>query len=766
MKAVIMAGGEGTRLRPLTCDTPKPLVKLCGRPISEYILDLLQEHGCENAVFTLRYLGEKIEKHFESGKYGSIKLDFSYEETSLGTAGCVKKAVNCFDITDDCFVVISGDAMCDFNLTAAIDFHKANKSEATIIVKQVDDPREYGLVVQKDGVISGFSEKPSYLGCVSEFANTGVYILSPKVLKLIPEGKMWDFAKDVFPEMLKRKMKLMSFTENGYWCDIGDLRTYKSCQNDMLSGKVRYNAGETINSFVPKGVVINKPCYIGQNFSAGSGTIIEAGTVICDNVTIGCGSHLNGAIILSGAFLGEKTTVNAGILGENVKLESGVSVFEDAVVGSDSVIERGTVIKSGVRIWANKTIPSFKIIGEDVKYGSSGISEISEKGISGETNADITPAFLTKLGSAAASAFKGKTLIASEKNLSSAIFKAAICVGFSSAGSDIIDCGALTLPMLIQSSRIHEAEQIMYISSSSHTDILLLSQGGLPLTRVTERKLENYLNKGEYANAQWNSFGSVKSFKGAELLYRNWLETFAGFKSRYNINVQCNNPAIKKIAERVFSSVSNTSGQLLTVKLNHRGSRAEFFVSEDEKADWTKLVSIVCSEKLKTEKEIAVPVEFPSVAEFMAESLGGKVFRYFRCPNDNSDEKAREIARNEAFLFDGIVLALNVLEILTSELITLHDYVFSLPQFAQENRFLRINIAPQKVLNSFLNENCSIGEGVVVGDSGERVLLRSNKRGDGLLLYAESVSTETAKALCDDIEKRVNEFLSKKKNEQ
>ena len=143
MKAVIMAGGEGSRLRPMTCTLPKPMVKLCGRPVSEYILDLLSKHGCTDAIFTLRYHGSQIENHFDSRRYKGINLDFSYEDEPLGTAGCVKKAAELGGFEDN-FIVISGDAMCDFDLSAALSHHIKSGADATIITTQVDDPREYG----------------------------------------------------------------------------------------------------------------------------------------------------------------------------------------------------------------------------------------------------------------------------------------------------------------------------------------------------------------------------------------------------------------------------------------------------------------------------------------------------------------------------------------------------------------------------------------------------------------------------------------------
>lgn len=177
LKAVIMAGGEGTRLRPLTCDIPKPMARLCGRPVMEYILDLLKTAGTTEAVVTMRYLPQVITDYFQDGEYKGIKLHFVEEDRPLGTAGSVKNAVP--DEQED-ILVISGDALCDFDLSAAFQFHKSTQAAATLVLAHVGDPREYGLVLtEPSGKIRGFVEKPGWAQAVTDAANTGIYIVSP-----------------------------------------------------------------------------------------------------------------------------------------------------------------------------------------------------------------------------------------------------------------------------------------------------------------------------------------------------------------------------------------------------------------------------------------------------------------------------------------------------------------------------------------------------------------------------------------------------------
>lgn len=760
MKAVIMAGGEGSRLRPMTCTLPKPMVKLCGRPVSEYILDLLSKHGCTDAVFTLRYRGSQIENHFESRRYKRVGLDFSYEEEPMGTAGCVKKAVEYGGFSgEDNFIVISGDAMCDFNLSAALSYHTKTGADATIITTQVDDPREYGCVISKNGLVTGFSEKPSYTGAVSDYVNTGVYVLSKKVLDLIPADTMWDFSKDVFPQMLQNGMKLASYEEKGYWCDIGDFTSYKRCQRDMLRGLVSCEFKRDVPQM--EGVKIIAPCYIGSNVKIGAGTVVSAGSVIGDNVTVGRGCKLWESVICEGAFLSDRTKCNGGIICENAVMEQGSAVYEDAVLGSGSILGRNSSLEPKVKVWDNKTVPKETMQREDIKYGGASSASLDEKGISGETNCDITPAFMTKLGSGAAAVFGDRTVVSCGCGNAASVLKACFCAGFSGAGGKVIDCGVSSLPALVHLSRVMNASGLVNIEVSSQSKITMLNKAGLPLTRVQERKLEAALNRGDYRNAEWDGFGEIKAFKNASLLYSGALENASDFSCRYRVSVNCTNPLISAAAEAPFKKIGNPSGEPLTVNISRDGTKAELYVSENEKADYTKLVTIVGYDLMKKGFDLAVPLEFPSSAEEAARLSGQRVLRFYRCSNDNGDKAARELAASQPFLFDGLMLALNALEIISASYVTLGKYLEGLPSLETENRFLHIHCPPQRILSKLADKSDGVGEGIFLGEEGNRVLLRSNRQGNGLFLFAEGYSQETAKALCDSVEMKVRELLEK-----
>lgn len=238
MKAVIMAGGEGKRLKPVTGDIPKPLVPLCGRPVMEHIILLLKRHGITEVCAALKYRPDDIKNYFGSGDRLGVKLCYRVEAQALGTAGGVK---NCEDFyQDDDFLVISGDAACDIDLSALIAGHEKRRPAVTVALCPEPEPLRYGLALcDREGFIRSFIEKPDWRHVVTNLVNTGIYIVSPRAMESVPKDREFDFAKDLFPLLLDRGERLLGVPCGGYWCDIGTPKSYYECCADALSGRLR-----------------------------------------------------------------------------------------------------------------------------------------------------------------------------------------------------------------------------------------------------------------------------------------------------------------------------------------------------------------------------------------------------------------------------------------------------------------------------------------------------------------------------------------------
>lgn len=237
MKAVIMAGGEGRRLKSITGDLPKPMVPLLGRPMMEHILLLLRRHGFDEVCAAVKYRAEDIISYFGDGSALGIQLEYRVEREALGTAGGVK---NCADFYgNDDFLVISGDAACDFDLARLMRAHRESGAGVTIALCRNAEPLRYGLAVtDPTGRIRSFIEKPLWPRVVTDFVNTGIYAVSPRVMELVPAGRAFDFGKELFPLLLRRGELIRGEVMDGYWCDVGTPLSYYQCCVDALCGRL------------------------------------------------------------------------------------------------------------------------------------------------------------------------------------------------------------------------------------------------------------------------------------------------------------------------------------------------------------------------------------------------------------------------------------------------------------------------------------------------------------------------------------------------
>ncbi len=763
MKAVIMAGGEGTRLRPLTCNMPKPLAPLCGKPVVEYILELLKQHSFAEAVFTLRYQGDKIVSHFDDDCYDGIELSYSFETEPLGTAGSVKKAVG----ASDDVLVISGDAMCDFDLTSAIRFHQKNNAKATIIVKKVPDPREFGLVLVDDnGRVRSFLEKPSYESCITDLANTGVYILSKAALDIIPDGAS-DFAQDIFPKMLKQGMDIYAFEEDGYWCDIGDFNSYIRCQRDMLDGLVdcELHGHKTLDDIITnsasdfKGAKITPPIYIGRNVKIASGSIIDAGTVICDNVTISRGAKIHGSILLDGVYVGEKATCNEAVVCKNARLLSSSAVYEGGVVGENAVIGENSVVEGSVKIWAGKHLDNNTSAAYDVKYGYAKPLSIDDEGICGETNGEITPQIAAILGSSLATAGNRIAVGYRDTSASKALAYALIS-GIMSAGGEAWNIGECIEPELDFSMRNASPDLGCYIDAGVLTKLKIFSENGLPLTRKQERKIEAGINRSEYIKSGCNDFGKIIDVPSLRELYFNELSGLVSRKFK-GIRAEINtaNPRISQITARVLEQVNDRDGERIVFHISSDGRKLSAYTEKLGYVFYEKLLLLCCQNNFRKGIDIALPYSAPAIADNLASRFGSRVLRYYNCPVDNSDIEARVLAAKIIFPRDALMLMLIILNNLAERKLSLADAIDELPKFTAANRFISIEKSPSSLLKNLCGERGGLNEGVVASNTDGRVLIRPVKTGKGVMMFVESFKNETASEICDFYEKMLSDKL-------
>ena len=379
MKAVVMAGGEGTRLRPLTSNQAKPMVPIVGKPCMEHILELLRTHGFDDVIVTVAFLPQAIRGYFGDGDALGIDISYSVEESPLGTAGSVRLAA---DQLDEPFLVISGDALCDVDLGRLVEFHLEKNAAVTIGLKSVENPLEFGIVVtDEDGRIERFLEKPSWGQVFSDTINTGIYVLDPEVMRHVPTDRPYDFAKELFPLLLEMGRPLYGCVLDGYWQDIGNLDQYRQANYDALDGKIALNIpGIQLrgNIWIGEGVDIDDldqvegPAFIGNNCRLAREASVGPHSVLGANSTLRERARIERSVIDAGTHIGRSAIVEGAIVGRSCDLRTHARLHEGVAIGDEVTIGAESVIFPGVRIYPYKEVESGAQIHSSLIWESRG----------------------------------------------------------------------------------------------------------------------------------------------------------------------------------------------------------------------------------------------------------------------------------------------------------------------------------------------------------------------------------------------------------
>ncbi|MCU0544003.1 MAG: mannose-1-phosphate guanyltransferase [Oscillatoriaceae cyanobacterium Prado104] len=524
----------------MTCDLPKPMVPILNRPIAEHIINLLKRHQITEIIATLHYLPDVMREHFGDGADFGVQMTYAVEEDQpLGTAGCVK---NIAELLDRTFLVISGDSITDFDLTAAIEFHRRKQSKATLVLTRVPDPMEFGVVITDEHQrINRFLEKPSTSEIFSDTVNTGTYILEPEVLDYLPADRESDFSKDLFPLLLEKGEPMYGYIAEGYWCDVGQLDVYREAQYDALRGKVKldWNCYDEVrpglwvgqNTFIDDSATVEVPALIGNNCHIGARVKIDGGSVIGDNVTIGPDANLKRPIIWNGAIIGEDVHLRACVICRSTRVDRRAHVLEGAVVGSLSAVGEEAQVGPSVRVWPSKKIESGAVLNHNLIWGEQAKRNLfGQRGVEGLANVDITPEFAVKLGAAYGSTLKpGSSVSVSRDQRSiSRMVSRSLIAGLMSVGINVINLESTAIPIArTVASTISIAGGIHVRISPERSDHILIEFfdiKGINITKSAEKKIEGAYFKEDLRRALIPEIGEMSYFTQAHDVYSRTFE--------------------------------------------------------------------------------------------------------------------------------------------------------------------------------------------------------------------------------------------------
>ena len=362
MKAVVLAGGKGTRLRPLTYTKPKPLLPLAGKPTIGCLIQKLARERIDEIIVTTNYFAKQLHATLGDGSDYGVRIHHVEEKTPLGTAGSVK---NSESLIHETFIVIQGDNQFEFGLGEIVNLHRKLGAIATMALVRVENPSEYGIVELSDGRVVRFQEKPSPQECFSNLINTGIYLLEPEALKLIPEGKPFDFSRDLFPRMLKSKMILAGFPASGFWVDVGNPRSYLKANVWALDNlepkeaKTWNSVTERSDNAISEAATLSRPIHLGRNVTIEKDAVVGPYACIGDECKISAGVKIAFSVVYENTQIGMNTVLDTCVVAENCRIGDRVQIERDTVVGA------GTQLGDGSHLTAESRVGPFVVVQPD-----------------------------------------------------------------------------------------------------------------------------------------------------------------------------------------------------------------------------------------------------------------------------------------------------------------------------------------------------------------------------------------------------------------
>lgn len=716
MRAIIMAGGKGTRLKPLTCAKPKPMVSLANNPIMTHTIELLKKNGIKDIGVTLQYMAQHIMDYYANGKKYGVNLSYFLEDIPLGTAGSVKNAQ---DFLDETFLVISGDGLTDIDISKAVAFHKERKSLVTLILTSVPNPLEYGIVVTNEkSEITKFLEKPSWGEVFSDKINTGMYILEPEVLNYIPSKTFFDFSKNLFPLLMDQGIILNGYNGTGYWCDIGNCEAYLQAHVDILTDKVstylpyqefrpQIWVGE--NTKIHPSAQLVAPLVIGSNCYIGASAILGPHTFLGDNCIINAHTSVKRSVVWNGVQIGKGAAIRGGVLCSNVYIKNNVEIYEGAIIGHESTLNENCTVKPGAKVWPSKLIDAGTVLKSNLVWGTKFSRNLfASSGIKGQLNIDLSLEQILQIASAFGSLIKntgGNIAVGSDVTAISGTVKQAIISGLQVVGQQVYDLGEQTLPICrfaINKGNFDGGVFIRFGSENNLMQIIFLNEQGANISNNLKKQIENTYSINDFRYVPYEKIKKVKVMENIYDLYFASLRDTIKCKLDFQILLTCPSPRLSQsigglledlgctvniVNADEFNSVLEGNKKIdMGMKFDNQAEKAILF-DDQKKAVNSHQLKVLIAEILFNKYQdltLVAAIDEPSILEGLAREYGNNVLRcktdlYHRMENML---KQGECGKKQFFMeSDGIYAVLHIMEYLNEKEINLSQALANLPQF-------------------------------------------------------------------------------------
>lgn len=528
--AVILAGGFGTRLKPLTASLPKPMVPVGNRPLMEHVVDLLARHDLQDILVLLFFQAEAIKEYFGDGRRFGVSIRYLRPEGDFGTAGSVRRAL---PLLAERFLVIAGDVLTDIDLSVARELHERRRADATIALTRQSNPLPFGIVMtDSEGRITRFLEKPSWGEVFTDTVNTGVYVIDKSLLEPWPADQPIDFGQDVFPKSLAEGRALYGVVCPGYWRDVGHVDDYLSAHLDLLAGRIKINWPVPPVTHGDARLIAGAGCTLAPDVRL-SGTVmlgdrasIGAGVQISDSVigpgtVVGQGAQISRSVLWSAVSVGTQTEMNEAVVQSGARLGDDVILGERTIVSELCRLGHGVIVHPNCRIWPQKTVEDGARVSSSVVWGEQYNRELfTDAKVSGLTNREMTPEFAARLGAAFAAQFApGSTLvIARDQSVEARALTEALKSGITSSGVNVRDLRDSVVPILrFDLSRVRsegKANGGVYVRRSpddvQNTDAIFFDADGFDLSGGVARSVERVFFREDYRRADARAMGVIR----------------------------------------------------------------------------------------------------------------------------------------------------------------------------------------------------------------------------------------------------------------
>ena len=593
MQAIILAGGEGKGIRPLTNTVPKPMLPVMNKPLLCHAIELLKKHGICDILITLCYKGDDIRAHFGDGSRFGVNIKYFIENEPLGTAGSIKSAES---LISDSFFVISGDVITDIDLSRALSFHKQNRADATILLTSSEKPTEYSAVItSEDNRVMHMCENPDWDEVCTDMINTGIYIIEPKILSLIPPFCPYDLSKDLIGQMLNTGLAVFGYKADGYWCDIGSAQAYRKCHRDIFEHKVNLGIDENV---LKSGVLAGKNCKISAS-----------------------------AEILPYCVLGDECTV-----GDNVSLK-------DCIIWSGSKIDNNTRLHDSIIATQNPVFNKQKAISD----------KLNSYKITGQMHTDITPDFSAKLCAAFASALdKNYAVVLNFPDIPEYMsLKFAMLSGLIATGTKVYNlCGINDrVAAKFAVRHLHTGGAVNVSVQKDIISIELLDSGGAPISKHILKEISDTLKNEDISYVLPEKTQIPINVNDISDYYLKDVVAYTSYRRlNFSVGICTDTDALCETFKKLGSLLgikflfTNRSSLLsdmiknnsldfaIAIDLDGHCVLTDDSLNEIDKDTYWALVTLICGSAVKG-SAVYVPTDSCEAADSIAKALGCSIIR-------------------------------------------------------------------------------------------------------------------------------------------